>query len=201
MDTENLFEEFLKNYKDAAKKDSNNDNTNTSSSGDNKSNSSKNNNSSNSDTSGNSNSNSSNNENKCRFFNNDICWGFQDLNPELFTVMGSILGAVISSNLPFNVQNALGNWISLLGQTILTYNAQQQYFESGPGKCYNINRRNIENSDCPYNDPQKSNNESDTKDKTDRKKSKDEDNIEEKLKKLEKELETLKNKILELSKE
>lgn len=200
MDTENLFEEFLKNYKDATKKDSNKSNTTTSSSEDGSGNSSKNNNSNNYNSNNNANSNENSNENKCRFFNNDICWGFQDLNPELFTVMGSILGAVISSNLPFNVQNAIGNWISLLGQTILTYNAQQQYFESGPGKCYNVNRRNIENSDCPYNNPQQSNDESDTKDKTDRKKSKDDEDIKEKLKELEKELENLKNKIQDLSK-
>ena len=90
-------------------------------------------------------------ENNCRFFDSDIPCGFQDINPELFTIIAQILGDVISKDMPFNVQNALGNWFSLLGQTILTYNAQQQYFEDGPGNIYHPKNRNSGNSDCPGN--------------------------------------------------
>ena len=57
----------------------------------------------------------------------DMPGGFQDLNPQLFSLMGQIIGMVMSGNLPFNVQNAIGNWLMLVGQTIETYNAQQQY--------------------------------------------------------------------------
>ena len=80
---------------------------------------------------------------------NDIPGGFQDLNPELFIIMGEILGNVVAGNIPFNVQNALGNWLQLVGQVILTYNAQQQYFQGGPGRYYDIRNKNVSNPFCP----------------------------------------------------
>jgi len=82
---------------------------------------------------------------------NDIPGGFQDLNPQLFTVIGELLGCVMAGNMPFNVQNAVGNWLELLGQVILTCNAQQQYFQGGPGRYYNTNDKNINNSFCSSN--------------------------------------------------
>lgn len=89
---------------------------------------------------------------------NDIPGGFQDLNPQLFTVIAELLGGVMAGNMPFNVQNAVGNWFELLGQVILTCNAQQQYFQSGPGRYYNTKNKNINNSFCSSN----SNSSSDT---------------------------------------
>lgn len=89
------------------------------------------------------------NTNNCRFFDSDIYCGFQDINPELFSLMGSLVGIVMSDNMPFNVQNAIGNWITLIGQTIVTYNAQQQYFQNGPGRYYNPIYRNVGNPFCP----------------------------------------------------
>lgn len=59
---------------------------------------------------------------------------FQNVNPELFIVVGELLGNVIANELPFNVQNAVGNWLQLVGQAIETYNAQQQYYQQGPGR-------------------------------------------------------------------
>lgn len=78
----------------------------------------------------------------------DIKGGFQDLNPHIFPLTAELVGHVLASNLPFNVQNAIGNWFELLGQIILTYNAQQQYFQGGPGKYYDIRNKNIGNPYC-----------------------------------------------------
>lgn len=85
------------------------------------------------------------------FFNmgcHDIPCGFQSLNPRLFAVVGEILGDIIAGNLPFNVQNAVGNWLQLVGQVILTYNAQQQYFQGGPGRYFNPKYYNVSNPFC-----------------------------------------------------
>ena len=81
---------------------------------------------------------------------NDMPGGFQRINPLLFIVIGDIMGDLISGKLPFNVQNAVGNWIQLVGQAIETYSSQQQYFQSGPGRYYSPENLNITNSTCPY---------------------------------------------------
>lgn len=81
----------------------------------------------------------------------DIPFGFQDLNPQIFVVMGELIGDVMAGNLPFNLQNAIGNWFELIGQVILTYNSQQQYFQTGPGRYYNRKNRNIVNPYCTSN--------------------------------------------------
>lgn len=78
----------------------------------------------------------------------DLPGGFQDLSPQLFSIIGQIVGMVISGNLPFNIQNAVGNWLMLVGQVIITYNAQQQYFQSGPGRYYNLKYKNVTNPFC-----------------------------------------------------
>ena len=80
---------------------------------------------------------------------NDMPGGFQRVNPLLFIVIGNILGDAVAGRLPFNVQNAIGNWIQLVGQAIETYSAQQSYFQSGPGRYYSPNNLNITNSLCP----------------------------------------------------
>lgn len=81
------------------------------------------------------------------------CWdmpgGFQGLNPLLFTIIGDILADIMSGALPFNVQNAFGNWLQLIGQIILTCNAQQTYFQTGPGRYYNPSNINDQNPFCP----------------------------------------------------
>ena len=53
--------------------------------------------------------------------------------------------------MPFNVQNAVGNWIQLVGQAIETYSAQQTYFQSGPGRMYDLRYYNVTNPFCPNN--------------------------------------------------
>ena len=82
---------------------------------------------------------------------NDIPNGFQTIPPELFALIGELLGNIIAGNLPFNVQNVIGNWFELVGQAILVFNAQQQYFESGPGRYFDPKNFNISNSSCSTN--------------------------------------------------
>ena len=33
---------------------------------------------------------------------------------------------------------AISNWLNLVGQAIETYGAQQQYFQNGPGRYYDL---------------------------------------------------------------
>lgn len=77
---------------------------------------------------------------------------FQNVNPELFIVVGELLGNVIANELPFNVQNAVGNWLQLVGQAILTYNAQQQYYQQGPGRYFTPDSFNVDNPFCQQTD-------------------------------------------------
>lgn len=73
---------------------------------------------------------------------------FQNVNPELFIVVGELLGNVLANELPFNVQNAVGNWLQLVGQAIETYNAQQQYYQQGPGRYFTPDSFNVDNPQC-----------------------------------------------------
>jgi len=100
--------------------------------------------------SNNTNETSNNNaaNNSCNMGCGDIPNGFQSLNPELFIVIGEILGNIVAGSIPFNVQNAVGNWLQLVGQAILTYNAQQQYFQGGPGRYFNPKYYNVTNPFC-----------------------------------------------------
>ncbi|HCW53775.1 MAG TPA: hypothetical protein DG753_08575 [Clostridium sp.] len=96
------------------------------------------------------------------FFYGDIPGGFQTLNPEVFNIIGQILADVVAGRIPFNVQNALGNWIQLIGQAIETYSAQQNYFQSGPGRFYNLKYYNVDNPFIPINEQEANNSESST---------------------------------------
>ena len=98
---------------------------------------------------------------------NDMPGGFQRINPMLFIVIGDILGDLMSGRLPFNVQNAVGNWIQLVGQSIETYSSQQQYFQGGPGRYYSSENFNITNPFCSStssNNQSTSNNETNSYD-------------------------------------
>ena len=99
--------------------------------------------------------------NNCRFGNSnanatksqreacsDIPGGFQDIPPQLLLVIGELLGNVMAGNLPFNIQNVVGNWLQLVGQAIEVFNAQQQYYQGGPGRMYNPIYRNADNPFC-----------------------------------------------------
>lgn len=56
-------------------------------------------------------------------FNSFSKWLFS-LNAYQFTLISTIIGFIISSELSINEQNSLGNFFELLGQVILTINAQ-----------------------------------------------------------------------------
>lgn len=46
------------------------------------------------------------------------------LSPFEFVTYATIIGYLLSVNLTVNEQNSLGNWFELIGQIILTFNAQ-----------------------------------------------------------------------------
>ncbi len=52
------------------------------------------------------------------------------------SLIGSILGLIISEGLDMNEQNIIGNFLELVGQVILTYNAKVD-------SLYNINYNNL----------------------------------------------------------
>ena len=112
-----------------------------------------NNNDKNNNTTDNSSNNNNSNYNSNYYGCNDIPNGFQTLHPELFIIIGEILGNIVAGSVPFNVQNAIGNWLQLVGQAILTYNAQQQYFQAGPGRYYEARNYNIVNPFCSSSSP------------------------------------------------
>ncbi|MBD7911441.1 hypothetical protein [Clostridium cibarium] len=120
---------------------------------------------------------------------NDILNGFQSLNPELFIVIGEILGNIVAGSIPFNVQNAIGNWLQLVGQVIETYNAQQQYFQGGPGRYFNPIYYNVNNPFCSSNSTSSTQN---TSSSDNNKKIKA---LEDRINQLTDEIEKLKNKI------
>lgn len=47
-----------------------------------------------------------------------------NLSPFEFTTLGTIVGYLIASVLSIQEQNSVGNWFELVGQIILTFNAQ-----------------------------------------------------------------------------
>lgn len=54
------------------------------------------------------------------------------LTPFEFTTLGVVIGYILSCNLTIDEQNSLGNWFELVGQIILTFNAQGSGQESSP---------------------------------------------------------------------
>ena len=70
-------------------------------------------------------------------------------NPRYSTTIGFILGLVLVDSLSAPEQNMLGNWIILIGQTILTNAASQNIIESRiNGGIININSKEVK---CLYN--------------------------------------------------
>ena len=82
----------------------------------------------------------------------NIFSGFQALHPRLFTLTSEVLGNILCQKLPFNVQCALGNWLECVGDAIIAYNSKQMYFQSGPGRYYNIIYKNVTNPFCSGNE-------------------------------------------------
>lgn len=97
------------------------------------------------------------NSNCCANLNLDIPGGFQDINPIVFITIGELIGNIIAGNVPFNVAVAISNWLNLVGQAIETYGAQQQYFQNGPGRYYDLRYKNVNNPFCSCNSKENSN--------------------------------------------
>lgn len=95
-----------------------------------------------------------------RYANSDIPGGFQDASPGGIILATALLGTMLSEQMPFNIQNAVGNWLELLGQIILYFNSQQQYFQGGPGRLYNFVYRNVSNPFCESADDENQQNNS-----------------------------------------
>ena len=55
------------------------------------------------------------------------------LHPEVVIGAAEVIGNISAWQMPYNVQNVIGNWLMLVGQAIVTFNAQQQYCMNGPG--------------------------------------------------------------------
>ncbi len=70
------------------------------------------------------------------------------LNPYEFTFIATVLGFIISPSLTINEQNSLGNFFELLGQVILTVNAQgstlKQKRKEKPGIRHNFETPSLE---------------------------------------------------------
>lgn len=49
-----------------------------------------------------------------------------NINPELFTITGIIVGLILEDDYTANELNSIGNWLILVGQIVLTTAAQQQ---------------------------------------------------------------------------
>ena len=67
-----------------------------------------------------------------------------NINPTYSTSIAFILGLLLVSDLNTPEQNMLGNWIILLGQTVLTNASAQNVIESRlQGRRYNINSKEV----------------------------------------------------------
>lgn len=72
-----------------------------------------------------------------------------NINPKLSSSVAFILGLLLVDNLNTSEQNLLGNWIILVGQTIITNASSQNLIESRiQGNKLNINSKEIK---CIYN--------------------------------------------------
>lgn len=49
-----------------------------------------------------------------------------NINPEIFTITGIIVGLILEDDYTANELNSIGNWLILVGQITLTTAAQQQ---------------------------------------------------------------------------
>jgi hypothetical protein len=69
-----------------------------------------------------------------------------NINPRYSTSVSFILGLILVDSLNTAEQNMIGNWLILLGQTILTNASAQNVIESRiQGTRYNINSKEVKN--------------------------------------------------------
>ena len=166
------FEDLIRSYSNNNNNSSNNNTTTN-----NNTNNSNNNNNNNNTTT---NNNNTNNNTNC----NDIPPSpFQTIPPELFAIISEIIGNIIAGNIPFNVQNLI---------------AQQQYFESGPGRYYDPKNYNISNPFCSNNSTNTNGNASSTSTSSSTSSSKSNDISIAKIENLEKQIQELTKELNEI---
>ena len=71
-------------------------------------------------------------------------WLFS-LSPIDFVIIGTIAGLLISKNLTINQQNTIGNFLELIGEVILTYNAQEITLNNKYNNPYNLSIQDLNN--------------------------------------------------------
>lgn len=77
-----------------------------------------------------------------------IGFAFQKLDPSCLILLSQIIAIDLSFSLPANQQNVLSNFLLAVGQSMILFNAQQIYMESGPGNCFNLKNLNSNNPNC-----------------------------------------------------
>lgn len=70
------------------------------------------------------------------------------LTPFEFVSVGTIIGYLLSYNLTVSEQNSLGNWFELVGQIILTFNAQGSINLPPSPKQYTDLEKKVEELEC-----------------------------------------------------
>lgn len=109
------------------------------------------------------------------FLNNkeDCCnlgFAFQKLNPSCLILLSQIIAIDLSFCLPSNQQNVVSNFLMAIGQSMVLFNAQQIYMESGPGNCFNLKNLNSNNPDCTTDTSKNSSKDSSSSSTSDTKK-------------------------------
>lgn len=78
--------------------------------------------------------------------------------PDLFTITGAVVGAIIVGDFTAEELNSIGNWIILVGQYLLTYAAQTQLIEARiDNNNINVNSKQFKSGGSPYMGNGKSN--------------------------------------------
>lgn len=74
-----------------------------------------------------------------------------NINPQLFSFLAVIAGAVIVDDFSVNEQNSIGNWLMLVAQYIITNASQQSLIESRlDQKNININSKQFKSGGSHY---------------------------------------------------
>ncbi|MEG2457447.1 MAG: hypothetical protein RSB41_00960 [Bacilli bacterium] len=72
-------------------------------------------------------------------------------NPRVTTALSALIGYILIDNLTANEQNALGNWIILIGQILVTNSTSQILIENRVNsKIINLNKKEVKEKYNPF---------------------------------------------------
>ena len=74
----------------------------------------------------------------------------EGINPTTFTLTAVIVGMLATDDLSYPELNALGNWLVLLGDYLLTYAAQEYVIDNNIQKQNYFNEKNINDRQIEY---------------------------------------------------